>query len=873
MITPSLPIPATSFVGRDKELAHIAALLADPDCRLLTLLGPGGIGKTRLALQIANQSHFTDGIYFVHLTPVSSPDLLPSAIASELQLTFYDASDLRRQLADYLSQKQMLLVLDNFEHLLDGVDLLSYLLQAAPAVKFLVTSRERLNVLEEWVLPLEGLSFPEDDANSPLESYSAVQLFAQRARQVQVNFSLGDNAQAVGKICRGVEGMPLGLELAATWLRVMSCQQIATQMEGNLHFLTTPLRNVAERHRSLRVVFEQSWKLLAPDEQTVLMCLSIFRGGFEFEAAQHVAGASLEILASLADKSLIRVNRDGCYDLHELLRQYAEQQLDAAGAAEVTRTAHSAYYLRFVAQRDEDVKGRRQQLGLYELQTDLENIRAGWFWAVDREEYALITTPVLDCLANFGEMGSRVVDITLLLKQVEAALGTQFGDQAKTLLDQVAIRREHLNIFAQKGIDHARSEAILERARQREDKHEIAYCLLVLGDHYTGFRDYTTQLERIDESLRLWRELGDDFYIALTLTVLSGHYFETDLGRVVSLQREANQIRRRIGDLYNLCYTLGSLSYWNFLLGNVNETTQLMDEALDIVEEVGNLPWYRLNKATKGAVAFLRGEFDLALGELQAKSHDFDEQTYNVFRNYPDAWQSLLASMRGDYRQAYEIGQQSLLFSNQLLVQWVHFALAVAACGLGENERASRALHDALTCVLAHWPTFRWVCLPVAAILAARANQPKWATELLGLASAAPNEINGWMEKWDLLNETQHQLEARLGAAAFRAAWEHGQTLQLDAVARILLEQGQPVEEQAQPTAPQLANRSLLEPLSERELDVLRLIAAGHSNQEIADQLVISVTTVKKHVNHIFGKLGIESRTQAIARAQALHLL
>ncbi|MBZ0299249.1 MAG: response regulator transcription factor, partial [Anaerolineae bacterium] len=305
--------------------------------------------------------------------------------------------------------------------------------------------------------------------------------------------------------------------------------------------------------------------------------------------------------------------------------------------------------------------------------------------------------------------------------------------------------------------------------------------------------------------------------------------------------------------------------------GNVNETTQLIDEALDIQEEITNLPWYRLLKTSKGVTLFLQGEFALALEELQAESRVFDEQTYNVFRNYPDAWLSLLTSLRGDYRQAYEIGQQSLAYRNTLLVQWVYLSLAVAACGLNENERASRALHDALTGTLAHWSAFRWQCLPAAALLAARADQPEWAAELLGLTFTGPRELTGWMSKWDLLNETRRQLENLLGAQRFRAAWEHGQTLQLEAVARLLLEQNQP--DRAQLSAAEMANQALIEPLSERELEVMRLIAAGYSNQDIADQLVISVTTVKKHVNHIFGKLGIESRTQAIAHAQALHLL
>jgi predicted ATPase len=653
MITASLLTPTTSFVGRNEELASITALLADPNCRMLTLLGPGGIGKTRLALQAATeQTNLIDAVYFVSLTPLNSSDLLPSAIASALQITFHDAGDLPGQLANYLNQKQTLLVMDNFEHLLDGIHLLTYLLQAAPHTKFLVTSRERLNVQEEWVLALEGLSFPKDETHASLEDYSAVQLFMQRARQIQVNFSLGENAQAVRQICRSVEGMPLGLELAATWLRVMSPQQIASQMAGDLDFLTTPLRNVAERHRSLRAVFEQSWRLLSAAERAVLMRLSVFNGSFELEAAEQIAGTSLNILAGLADKSLIRVNSNGRYDLHELLRQYVEQHLDAAGASDTTRTAHSGYYLRFAAQRDEDIKGCNQQLGLHEVRTDLENIRVGLLWAVEHQQYALITTPSLDCLTNFGEMSSHVVDITLLFKQVEVLLSAQSGDQANQLLDQVIVRHERLNIYAQIPIDYQRAEAILERARRRDDKYEIAICLWVLGDRYNGNTDYATHVDRVQESLRLWRELGDDFYIGTTLILVSGHYFETDLEQVVALQHEANLIRRRIGDMYNLCYTLGSTGYWHLLLGNLKEAEQFGIEALEVVEESTNLPFYRLDTMNQAVFPFLRGDFDRALEYFQVKSPVFDEQTFNVFRNYPDAWLSLITSMQGDYHQA-----------------------------------------------------------------------------------------------------------------------------------------------------------------------------------------------------------------------------
>jgi predicted ATPase/DNA-binding CsgD family transcriptional regulator len=877
MITAALPIPTTSFVGRHDELAHMTALLADPTCRLLTLLGQGGIGKTRLAIQAAtHQSHFRDGVYFVSLSPVSSPDLLPFAIASALQITLYDSNDLRRQLAISLREKQMLLVMDNFEHLLDGVDLLTDLLQAAPELKFLVTSRERLNIVEEWVLALEGLSVPAADTNASLESYSAVQLFVQRARQVQVSFLPGDHASAVTKICQQVEGMPLGLELAATWLRVMSPQQIAIQIETSLTFLTTSLRNVPERHRSLRAVFEQSWTLLTATEQAVLMRLSIFQGGFELDAAQQVAGASLEILAALADKSLIRVNVKGRYDLHELLRQYAEHQLETAGATDTARTAHSEYYLRFVARCDADIKGRRQQPALRELRTDLENIRTGWLWTIDHGQYARITTPVLDCLANFSEMGNRSVEMDKLLKQAEAALRTEFVDQTNPLLDRVAIRCEHINsLTGTEKIDHQRLEAILERERQRDDKYEIAYCLLVLGCYSDlRYRDHMAAIRRYEESLELWREVGDDFYVAHLLHRLSGNYFNTNRSEeAIRALDESVRICHRIGDLSSLANFLLLLSYFYMLKGNLSYAAQLQEQVIDIHDEIGPISSYPIIKAAKASWAFWGGEFDLAAAEVQAGGHFVDKQVYKTSTNF-DPILNLVASMRGDYQQAYDLSQQYVLISASFVPEWGRFSLAVTACGVGENDQASRALHYLLTTApSASSPTWQWLCLPIAAILAARANQLEWAAELLGLASAAPHELRGWMEKWPLLNEVQQLLKTQLGTAAFRAAWEHGQTLQLETVAQLLMEQSQPNGNHAQQTASQTANQSLIEPLSERELDVLRLIAAGHSNQDIAEQLVISITTVKKHVNHIFGKLSVESRTQAIVHAQALHLL
>ena len=581
----NLPHQSTAFIGRETELAEIDALLSDPTCRLLTLVGSGGIGKTRLALRAATDQlpQFAHGVYFVPLTPVDSADMIASAIASAIQLSFFGAEDLHTQVFDYLRDKHLLLLLDNFEHLLDGVDLLIAILKSAANVKLLVTSRERLNVREEWTLALRGLSFPEATADLALERYSAVQLFITRARQVQPIFSLAANAEAVQRICQRTEGMPLALELAATWLRVMSCAQIAVQMEANLSFLTTPLRNVAARHRSLRAVFEQSWKMLSKAEQDVLMRLTVFRGGFDLNAAEEIAEATLSHLASLADKSLLQVNAGGRYDLHELLRQYAEEYLTLSEDVDAVRAAHSAYYLNFLAQRDTDIKGSRQQVALHRVRIELDNVQAGLDWALSHQQFDWITTPFLDCLVNFGEMGNRYIDTQMLLKQIENALAACSGDSLQFLWDCVVIRSQRVNFLVGVELDHALVEAILERARQRKDRHETAYCLWVLGDYSYLALNYRDQIDFHDECLTLRRELGDEFYVAHTLVGPFVSYVVTgQVAYAIQLLQESIRIRRRIGDRNNLCFSLMALSYLNLHLGNLSEIEPLIAEALMI---------------------------------------------------------------------------------------------------------------------------------------------------------------------------------------------------------------------------------------------------------------------------------------------------
>ena len=278
----NLPAPRTSFVGRASELEEIDRLLEDPDCRLLTLVGPGGAGKTRLALEAAARrvDRYPHGVHFVPLVSVASPEFLAPAVAESIQFAVdgaHSGFSAQEQLLDYLGERSTLLVLDNFEHLVEGAGLLSEIIERAPHVELLTTSRERLNVQSEWVLDVHGLGLAENGNGSA----SAVRLFVERAAQVEPGFSLDDGgySQAL-RICRLVEGMPLGIELAASWVSVLSCAEIADEIERNIDFLATSMRDVPERHRSLRAAIDQSWRLLSDEQRSAFSRLSVFRGSF-----------------------------------------------------------------------------------------------------------------------------------------------------------------------------------------------------------------------------------------------------------------------------------------------------------------------------------------------------------------------------------------------------------------------------------------------------------------------------------------------------------------------------------------------------------------------------------------------------------------
>jgi predicted ATPase len=386
---PDLPRPLTTLVGRERELARLGELLDDPACRLVTLVGPGGIGKTRLAVEAAasREERHRDGTVFVSFVgtslsrPEEAADLVVAGLARALGVSLAVPRDPLELLADHLAGRELLLVLDNLEQLRDAAGVVAELLRRAPGMQVLVTSRRRLGLGVEWLVEVPGLAYPPAKAGMEAVDYEAVQLFEERARLLRPGLVAAD-AEGAGRVCRLVAGVPLAIELAARWVRSASPAAIADRLAGGLDLLETSSPDVERRHRSLRAVIDWSWQLLTDDERRVLARLSVLRGGFDLDAAAAVAGAGLPLLAGLVDQSLVAVGTDSRYSMHELLRHYAAERLAGDPADEqATRQRHAQHYAALLP--DPAAAGDDGN-----LDAEVENLRAATDWLIERADPA-----------------------------------------------------------------------------------------------------------------------------------------------------------------------------------------------------------------------------------------------------------------------------------------------------------------------------------------------------------------------------------------------------------------------------------------------------------------------------------------------------
>jgi predicted ATPase/DNA-binding SARP family transcriptional activator len=641
-----LPTPATPFIERPTEIKAILERLNNPDCRLLSLVGPGGIGKTRLALQAAAEqaNEYRDGVYFVSLIAAQSGDFLPVEIAGVLRFSFQGMGNPAEELLSYLTNKELLLVLDNFDHLVGSAEVLSDILAHAPAVRILVTSREWLNLQQEWVFPVDGMVYPKGVVQDAAR-YSAVQLFISCAQRVRPRFSLEEDREAVIKICQLVEGMPLCIELAATWLRAIPASEIVEQI--NVNFLETNARNVPERHRSARSVFEYSWNLLTESEQAVLRRLSVFKGPFDRPAAQKVAGANFTTLASLVEKSLIRLVDKQYYDIHELLRQFGFNKLVEANEAIAAQDAHLSYYIQLTDDPDSHVHGKSQEAWLDRMEREHDNIRTGLSWALDSADRYLAGLQLGAAVWEFWLYHGHITEGRGWLKRLLAATqGSQTKERGavtqgagylawiqgnieeaealhheglaiRTAIDDKAGMGGSLNnlgIIAWGRGDYAAAEDYYERALTA--RREAGYALgmasvlanLMLLAQYQS--DYTRAIVYGEQAWTLFEELGDLHGRALVKYNLAAMALDRgEWEQAKTLQEEALVYYRRLGDQRDIGALLQNMGYTMLLLGNLEMARNYLNESLTLSTSAGDRLHSALARKNLARLALEEGQF------------------------------------------------------------------------------------------------------------------------------------------------------------------------------------------------------------------------------------------------------------------------
>ncbi len=783
----NLPSQLTRFIGRERDLSAIRTRLLGPTSngqespegtnrpeRLLTLTGVGGCGKTRLALEVAqglatpekpvDTLVFDDGLWWIEMAPLTDPAQVSRAVAAALGLRDTPDRTATEALIQTLRPKSTLLIWDNCEHLTRAcAQLAGDLIRTCPRLSILCTSRAPLDLDGESLFPVLPLEVVNLDARTPptnLAPGEAVRLFVDRAASALPGYRLNaDNAAAITQICRRLDGLPLAIELAARWVRVLSAQDIAVQIDHSLDFLATTSAGVDERHRSMRAVLDHSWRLLDEAERVALAVLSIFRGGFSREAADTVAGATLPVLAGLVDKSLLQripyLGGSTRYTLHELVRQYAEERLQDAGEGQVepAHERHLGYFLALCERAEQAWDTPQEAEWLQRLKADQDNIRQALRWAIDhgRVEAALRMNAAL---FTFWIYASSAVEAAQWL---DAALSLPWDESVTSL---ARARAKALSVAGYAAIfesDFATATACFEEGlalyKRLDDRRGITWSLRGCGFAATLRGDAGTAKPYVEQSLALCRQAQDDWGVAWSMH---------DLGEI-ELSR-----------------------------GDLKQAQALLEEGL---------AWFDRLRIEFGCFCAY-----LCLGLVHQR----------------------LANWR-----------QTLVCYREALV-------------LQEQNNYAALTGDALE-------GLAWVAVAL--------NHPTDAARVLGMA-ASWREIFGihrWRYREPDYERCRRETQARLGAG-WQAEWNAGRALPVkQAIAEALL-----LAETLAAEAEASASPALL---TDREAMVLRLLAQGHSNQAIADQLVISRRTVHAHVRSIFGKLDVSTRTAAAHEATRLGLM
>lgn len=940
----NLPTSPYNIIGREQELDVLKGLLKER--HLINLVGPGGVGKSRLALQLAwdSLSSFPDGAWLVLLEGIDSPETLLPTIASALGFSFYGSNDPKSQLLDYLRSRCALLVLDNFEHITVAAPFLGEILQHAPQVHLLVTSRERLGLYEEHVFFLKGLQFPENEPVHELFGYSAVQFFVQCAARVRPDFSLyAQDTRWIVELCRQVDGLPLALELAAAWMRALPLNEIAQAIEDDIDFLRSPWRDAADRHHNLRVVCEHSWKLLTDVERVVCSQLSVFRGGIPRAAADPVAGATPVVLAGLVDKSFLHWEPTSKrYSLHPILRQYAEEKLNENGnQAMQVRDRHSHFYADFLYVR-QGVLGRLgQSQALKAIGVEIENVRHAWEWMVkqarlDEVERALESLYVFfttsrnyqDGLSLFSwtvQQGQSNWDTTnkqtqQFLWKLETRQGAFLFSVGK-VKEAKDVFQHGLGVFqgtenlGEQGFclrslariatfEGRLSEAMelsseaLSLARETRHRQEEATSLNGIGLIHSNQGNWIEAKQYFQQALEIFRQIGDcqgegRVLHSFGLNCLSLEDFDG----AIRCYQQLIDIFRQLEEPIWIEVGLDHIAMAYRALGDYSKAKACREQALALAQKLGN-------RNAEARILSNLGHIFLRLG-LYAQAEEYFALALDIFRQTGRRIGeeivlnnlSLIASKRKNYGLAHDYSLQALEiaknYGRRSIKAHELTALAHALLGLGRFAEAAAAYLEALEIRRDLKQSNGAVeCLGgLVSVELAQGNLQQAMVHTDECLQGLSGRMVGsdvdlfpvYLACYQVLNAVQDERTLDVLQTAYRLLQEsaakiieedlrHSFLENVPSHHEILLAYAEVMGEDTGSTTPSDTSTSI-DNLTRRELDVLRLMADGLSDQEIAGQLVVKVSTIKTHAHHVYSKLGVRSRVQAVQRARELELL
>ncbi|MDQ6693046.1 MAG: tetratricopeptide repeat protein [Chloroflexota bacterium] len=835
-----LPSEPSPIVGREREIEAACNLLRQDGVRLVTLTGPGGTGKTRLGVQVAGKlpDAFEDGVFFVALAAVSDPALVSASIAQALGLMETGDVPLIQNLKNYLYGKNILLVLDNFEQVLESAVTVADILSDAPGLKVLVTSRARLHIRGEHEFPVPPLALPDIRHLPPLErlaQYEAVRLFIERATALKPDFSLiTQNAPAVAEICVRLDGLPLAIELAAARTKILSPEAILSRLGSRLKLLTGGEKDLPARHQTLRNAIEWSYDLLDEEEKALFRRVSIFSGNRSLEAIEAICGPwsgqsspgpagnrggftlealdvdILDGLASLVDKNLLRSpstanEGEPRFEMLETIQEYAREKLAQEGGTGTLQQRHADYFLLLAERAEPELRGSKQVEWVQRLEVEHDNLRAALKWLLETGETE--RTLLLSAgLTQFWKMHGHLTEGRNWLEAALAVSSVPTTAHARALMA--------VGTLASTQGDYVRARTALEESvemfRKLQDKVSIAHSLRNLGNEARLRGDYDTAYSSFKEGLAIARELRDKWSIANFLSDL-GIVTQTlgDDAAAGSLYEESLQIKRELGDKRGIAMTLVNLGELARAAGQYEPAYALYSEGLTLARELGDRSGIGMVLHNLGHVAYHREEYEHAL--------DLFTESLSIF---------------------YEL----------------------------RNKR------DVAYCLAA-----------LGGLFGAQ-GRPERAVVLFSATQALSKTISSHLDAADLIEYERNITAAhsQLSQVAWDRAWERGQAMTLDQAVSFALTSALPDMETNRslqtaplPDEPSLKTGPLGEhpsELTERELDVLRLVALGLTDPQVAERLVISPRTVHRHLSSIYSKLGVTTRTAA-ARTAGEHSL